>query len=48
MKGAVRCPHHGARFDISTGAAKGPPAYCGINAFAAREKDGMIELELNA
>jgi 3-phenylpropionate/trans-cinnamate dioxygenase ferredoxin subunit len=47
-RGHVMCPHHGARFDITTGAAKGPPAHCGIAHYSAREKDGMIELDLDA
>ncbi len=47
-RGHVLCPHHGARFDIATGAAKGPPAYCGIRTWPVQEKDGMIELDLTA
>ncbi len=46
-RGHVICPHHGARFDITTGAAKGPPAHCGVSHYPAQEKDGMIELDLN-
>lgn len=45
-RGHVICPHHGARFDITNGAAKGPPAHCGIRAWPVREKDGMIELDM--
>ena len=47
-RGHVICPHHGARFDIATGANKGPPASCGIARFAVREVDGMIALDLTA
>lgn len=47
-RGHILCPHHGARFDITTGAAKGPPAYCGLTHFRTQEKDGMIELDLTA
>jgi len=47
-RGHIICPHHGARFDITTGAAKGPPASCGIARYAAREADGMIELDVGA
>lgn len=47
-RGHVICPHHGARFDITTGAAKGPPAYCGVKSWPVREKDGMIELDMDA
>lgn len=46
-RGHVVCPHHGARFDIATGAAKGPPASCGVHRFPAREADGMIALDLD-
>ncbi len=45
-RGHVICPHHGARFDITNGAAKGPPAYCGVSTWPVREKDGMIELDM--
>lgn len=45
-RGHIICPHHGARFDIDTGAAKGPPAHCGIARYGARENNGMIELDL--
>jgi 3-phenylpropionate/trans-cinnamate dioxygenase ferredoxin subunit len=45
-RGHVICPHHGARFDVATGAAKGPPAHCGVAHYPAQEKDGMIELDL--
>lgn len=47
-RGHVICPHHGARFDINNGAAKGPPASCGIRIWAVRENDGMIELDIDA
>ena len=47
-RGHVLCPHHGARFELATGAAKGPPAYCGIRTWPVRESDGMIELDSDA
>lgn len=47
-RGHVLCPHHGARFEIATGAAKGPPASCGVRTYRAREIAGMIALELGA
>lgn len=47
-RGHIICPHHGARFDITTGAAKGPPAYCGLTHYRTQEKDGMIELDFTA
>ncbi|GGB53299.1 Rieske (2Fe-2S) protein [Blastomonas aquatica] len=47
-RGHIICPHHGARFDITNGAAKGPPAHCGIKTWLVRENNGMIELDLDA
>lgn len=47
-RGHLLCPHHGARFDVSSGAVKGPPAHCGIRKWPVREKDSMIELDLDA
>lgn len=44
--GALLCPHHGARFDLRTGAAMGPPAFAGIATYPARERDGRIEVML--
>lgn len=41
------CPHHGARFDMNTGAVLGPPAALPITAYRARERDGWIEVELS-
>lgn len=43
---AFVCPHHGAKFDMATGAVLGPPASASIGAYAARERDGWIEAEL--
>ena len=42
----VRCPLHGSRFDITTGRVLGPPAYKRLPVFAAREREGQIEVEL--
>lgn len=38
------CPHHGARFDLKTGAVLGPPAYAPIKAYPTRVRDGMVEV----
>jgi 3-phenylpropionate/trans-cinnamate dioxygenase ferredoxin subunit len=45
-RGAVLCPHHGARFDCRTGEPLGPPAATGLRALKlARRGDGW-EVEL--
>jgi 3-phenylpropionate/trans-cinnamate dioxygenase ferredoxin subunit len=41
---AVRCPRHGARFDVRTGAVLAAPAVVGIGTFAVREMNGRIEV----
>lgn len=43
---AVMCPHHGARFDLATGRALGPPASAPIATFAIREEAGRFEVRL--
>lgn len=43
--GVVICPRHGARFCLKTGAALTPPAYEPIKVFAARIRDGRIEVQ---
>ncbi len=42
--GWIMCPTHGARFDLATGEALGPPASMAIATFAVRVMDGMIEI----
>jgi nitrite reductase/ring-hydroxylating ferredoxin subunit len=44
--GWIACPAHGARFDLATGEALGPPANAPIRTFAVRVSDGMIEVEV--
>lgn len=45
VRGAsIVCPHHGARFDLKTGSALGPPAYAPIAAYPTRERDGQVEV----
>jgi nitrite reductase/ring-hydroxylating ferredoxin subunit len=43
-RGWIACPAHGARFDLETGEALGPPATDPISTFALRIADGMIEV----
>jgi 3-phenylpropionate/trans-cinnamate dioxygenase ferredoxin component len=39
----VVCPLHGAQFDVRTGEHSGPPAWCGVKAFAITEgPDGAV------
>jgi len=41
----VRCPRHGARFDIRTGAALSFPAFEATNTYAVQIKDGAVWIE---
>jgi 3-phenylpropionate/trans-cinnamate dioxygenase ferredoxin component len=43
---ALLCPHHGARFDLASGRALGPPASAGIAVWPVRVADGRIEVQL--
>ena len=40
---ALLCPHHGARFDLASGRALGPPASAGIARFAVRIVDDRVQ-----
>jgi 3-phenylpropionate/trans-cinnamate dioxygenase ferredoxin subunit len=40
------CPRHGARFDVRDGSVTAPPAVKPIATYAARVRDGIIEVEL--
>jgi len=44
--GQVACPAHGARFDVTTGAACRAPAPVGIDTYPARIKDDWVEVDL--
>jgi glycine/D-amino acid oxidase-like deaminating enzyme/nitrite reductase/ring-hydroxylating ferredoxin subunit/DMSO/TMAO reductase YedYZ heme-binding membrane subunit len=45
LEGAVvRCPLHGARFDVRTGRVVGPPAVRSQRPYAVRVRDGMVEV----
>ena len=43
---AVTCPVHGARFDLRTGEALGPPAVQGVARYRVRVAGSDIEIEL--
>lgn len=45
-KGALLCPHHGARFDIATGKSLSPLTPKPLNLIPVRESSAEIELEL--
>lgn len=48
VRGAsIVCPHHGARFDLATGRALGPPATVPIAAWLTRVEDGEVFVCLN-
>lgn len=45
IRGAsIVCPHHGARFDLTSGRVLGPPAYAAIATWPVRERDGQVEV----
>lgn len=42
----VLCPHHGARFDLRSGRALGPPAWTGIASWPVRMVLARIEVRI--
>ena len=42
----VICPRHGARFDITTGAALTLPAFQPVDTFPVRVEDGWVRVEV--
>jgi 3-phenylpropionate/trans-cinnamate dioxygenase ferredoxin subunit len=43
---AILCPHHGARFDLASGRALGPPAWTGIATWPVRVTGDRVEVQL--
>jgi 3-phenylpropionate/trans-cinnamate dioxygenase ferredoxin component len=43
---ALLCPHHGARFDLASGKALGPPAWTGIAVYPLRLVGDRVEIGL--
>ena len=41
---AILCPHHGARFDLRSGRALGPPAWTGIASWPARVTGDRVQV----
>ncbi|GEM_PF-144320 len=42
----ITCPLHGAKFDVTTGQVKGPPAVRALRTFATRVVGDMLEVEV--
>lgn len=42
----VECPLHGAKFDVTTGSVKGPPAIRPVESYATRVSGDTIEVEI--
>lgn len=42
---AILCPHHGARFDLGSGRALGPPASAGIATWPVRITGTRLEVQ---
>jgi uncharacterized membrane protein/nitrite reductase/ring-hydroxylating ferredoxin subunit len=46
--GTVQCPWHGSQFDTSTGTIRSGPATREIAAYAVKEKDGAVRIDLRS
>jgi len=42
--GILECPHHGATFDLKSGAVLSPPAYEPLEMMQIRVEDGMLQV----
>ncbi|MDX1693651.1 MAG: Rieske (2Fe-2S) protein [Ketobacteraceae bacterium] len=45
-RGVIRCPYHGATFDLETGKPLSPPAFKGIRCFHTRISGNIIEADI--
>ncbi len=43
---SVTCPWHGAEFDVTSGAAQGPPAGAGVAAYRVHVEGDSVSIEL--
>lgn len=41
----IECPHHGAQFNIKTGAVAAPPAYEAVDTFPVQVVDGFVQVK---
>ena len=41
----IICPRHGARFCIKTGDVKSPPAYEGVESYAVRIENNIVQIQ---
>ena len=46
-EGQVVCPRHGAKFDITTGEVKAPPAVVGIDTYEVKVENNDIFVKVN-
>jgi len=46
--GIIECPLHGGRFVVATGQAITEPAEKALRTYAARIRDGMVEVQFSA
>ena len=44
----IICPLHGAAFDVRDGRVLGPPAFHWLVTYRVRERDGRIEVQVDA
>ncbi len=42
--GILECPHHGATFDLKSGAVLSPPAYEPLEMMQLRVEDGIVQV----
>lgn len=45
--GCIKCPRHGACFDIKSGDAMSAPAYEATDAFPCRVTDSQVEIDIS-
>ncbi len=43
--GEIICPRHSARFCIKTGDVKSPPAYEGVESYAVRIENNIVQIQ---
>ena len=45
--GEIECPFHGARFELCSGRALGPPAFTPVRTFEVEVRDGSVYVRLD-